>query len=336
MNHMIADPMAAYFGAVTPMPWNEFKASVLELYKPPMRSKATYSGIVHCFNLLDALGGIETTADLTVPLIARFVQSRPPTLSPNSVRGNLRYVQSLCSYAEKMNFLRPSPFRIRGISDWCRPAPPAKKQYAAKADIGKVLDHAAGRCNGGGWREWKARREHAFLATLAFTGCRYSEAVYMQAADVDFAAETIAIVSRREHRLKTAGAHAVLPLLPELAVILRSSWMEHRMSVPSQFMIDDPDCPWLFPTVRRHKRAPWNSGGVGQRPSVRVKALAAEVGVRLTPLMLRHSFATWLAADGAGPHIVRQWLRHTVLTTQQHYVHQDHDAMRSAAAKLSY
>ena len=332
-NQTFADPMAAYFGPVTPKDWATFKAEILEMYKPPHRSKPTYRGMPQIFRELTELG-ITSTGDLTLGLIGRYIDSRPPTVGPNSVRGNLRYVQALCSLAEKLGYLRPSPFRIRRIGEWVRPVPPSAKQFASKEDIRKVIDHAASRITGGGC-EWRARREHCFLCTLALTGARYSEVVYMQVGDLDFDRETIAIVSRKEHRLKTAGAHALLPMLAELAPILRS-WLEHRMSAPPGFDLDDPNCPWLFPTLRRHKRAPWNSGGPGQRPSARVGVIAAEVGVKLCPLMLRHSFATHLAAGGAGEHVIRQWLRHSNNGTQRFYVHPVLGEMRKLGSELGY
>jgi integrase len=114
------------------------------------------------------------------------------------------------------------------------------------------------------------------------------------------------------------------------------SWLQHRMSAPPGFELDDPNCPWLFPTLRRHKRAPWNSGAKGQRPSARVGVIAAEVGVKLHPLMLRHSFATHLAAGGAGEHVIRQWLRHSNNQTQKFYVHPELGQMRKLGSELGY
>jgi integrase len=334
MNMIAADPMAAYFGPVTPKPWEDFKAEILNLYRPPLRTRATYTGMRDVLRDLAALG-IATTSDLTLALVVRYIEAQPASISPNTVRGRLRYVQALCSLAEKLGYLRPSPFRIRRIGELVKPVPPAGKKFASREDIRKVIDHAASRITGGGFREWKARRDHAFLCTLAWTGARYSEIVYMQAEDISFDRDLIAIVSRQEHRLKTAGAHAVLPLLSELKPILLS-WLEHRLSRPPQFELDDPSCPWLWPTLRGYKRAPWNSGGQGQRPSQRVKVLAAEVGVRLNPLMLRHSFATHIAAAGAGEHVVKQWLRHSNVQTQRFYVHPETEQMRALGSRLGY
>jgi integrase len=335
MTTLMTPDVAAGFGMpYAPKPWPAFREEVLALYKPPHRSKATHRGMVYAFRLLDELG-METTADLTVPLIGRWIDARPKTLSPNSIRGGLRYVQALCSYAQQMGYLRVSPFAIRKIGGWVKPVPPAGIQYASQADIRKVLDHMWSGVSALGWPGWKARRVHALTATLALSGLRYSEALWLHAADIDFAAGTIAIVSRASHRLKTAGAHAVIPLHPELAPIL-AAWLEHRMSAPPGFELIDPACKFLFPTLRRHGNVPWTSGGPGQRPSVRIKTLAAEVGVRLTPLMLRHSFATHLASSGAGPKVLQFWLRHTNTQTQRFYVHADLEAMRRDGSKVSY
>jgi integrase len=335
MKTLIHPDVAAGYGMpYNPKPWEEFKAEVLALYKPPHRAKATHAGMVYAFRRLAELAPTGT-ADLTVPFIGRFVDAMPPTMNPNSIRGSLRYAQALCSYAQQMGYLRISPFAIRKIGSWVRPVPPAGIQFASQADIRKVLDHMLSKTSAGGWEGWKARRVHALTATLAFTGIRYAESLWLHAADVDMTADTVAIQSRASHRLKTAGAHAVLPLLPELKPIL-ASWLEHRMSVPPGFEPIDPACAFLFPTLRRHGNVPWTSGGPGQRPTVRIKTLAAEVGVRLTPLMLRHSFATHLASSGAAPKILQFWLRHTNTQTQRFYVHPELESMRAAGSKVTY
>jgi integrase len=333
---MLMNPrVGAGFGVpYNPIPWPRFKEEILALYRPPLRAKTTFSGMQYAFRTLEPLG-LETTADLTLALIGRWVESRPKTLSPNSVRGGLRYLQAICSLAQELGYVNVSPFALRRVGKWVRPVPPSGLQFCTREEIRRVGDHMAAQCTGGGWFEFKARRVLTLFWTLALTGCRYSEALFLQVKDVDLANGTISIVSRAEHRLKTAGAHDTLPLLDELKAHI-TAWLPYRMSVPPDFVVDDPECPWLFPTLHRHKRAPWTSGGPGQRPNVRVKTLAAEVGVLCTPLMLRHSWGSWLAASGAGEKVIQQWLRHSNTGTQRFYVHRSLDALRAAGSKVSY
>ncbi len=318
-----------------PREWSAFKKELLQLYKPPLRSRKTLAGMEHALRLLTELG-IQTTADLTPDLIGRLVASRPATLSANTVRGTLRYVSAACSYAESQGFLRVSPFKIRSLASWKRPTPARGKKHASRAEIRVVLDYMKEKSLADGWIGWKAKRTYALTAVLAYTGVRAGEAEWLQVGDIDLDRGVIAIVSRAEHRLKTAGSEAHVIIPPALLPILRE-WLEHRMSAPPGFKLDDPNCPWLFPTTRRHKRAPWHTGGPSDRPASRIRVVAAQAGVpNFTPLTLRHSMATHLLHFGAGKGMIQKILRHSSVNTQSWYLHDDLDDMRAAVSNVEF
>ena len=282
--------------------------------------------------------GLQNLADLTPPLIARLVASRPTTHSPNTVVGLLRYVQALCSYAEKCRYLHVSPFRIRGLSTYAKRAPARGRKHASREEIRKVLDHMREQAKAEGWKGWKARRLFALTATLAYTGMRAGEAIYLQVGDVDLTEGIIWVVSRSEHKTKTEAAAQPLPIAPHLVPILEE-WLRHRMSVPPGFKIDSPGCPWMFPTSRRHAHAPWSSGGPGTKPRDRMKAVAAQVGViGFGPLVLRHSMATHLMTSwGGSAGLVKRVLRHTTEhTAQEWYVHADLPGLKEAFKNVEY
>ena len=73
-------------------PMVQFRQELLEMYKPPLRALATYRAMTHVLDLLEALG-VQTTADLTMPLICRFVAGRPAEQSPRTTLQLLRGIR---------------------------------------------------------------------------------------------------------------------------------------------------------------------------------------------------------------------------------------------------
>lgn len=322
--------------AMGPIPWSQFRDEFMSLYEPPLRARSTQRGMGYALRRLEGLG-IQSTADLTVALLARLVASCPEKNSVNSTVGLLRYVQAACSYAEKMGYVRISPFRVRNLSSFARRAPSRHKKHASRDEIRRVLEHMRERAQADGWKGWKEKRVFALTAILAYTGMRAGEALYLQVSDVDLTEGVLWIVSRSEHRLKTAASAAPIPMPPGLIPIV-AEWLKHRMARPPGFKIDSEDCPWIFPTLRRHKRGPWVSGGPGCKPRDRMAAVAAEIGVvGFGPLMLRHSMATHLPHWGASSATVKRILRHTTeRTAQQWYTHDDIPNLRAAVANVEF
>jgi integrase len=323
--------------AVTAIPWETFKSELMTFYAPPMRSRKTCHGMAHALRCLTELG-LETTFDLTPALIARLVAGRPEGHSPNTVIGLLRYVQAACGYAERSMYVRVSPFRIRGLSTFVRKSQPHARKHASREEIRKVLDHMREQAAVDGWKGWKAKRLYALTATLAYTGMRAGEAIWLKAADVDLAGGIIWIRSSGEHRTKTIAAEQPIPIPPPLGPIL-TEWLRHRMSRPPQFKIDSESCPWMWPTTRRLERAPWNEGGPGSKPRNRMKAVAGQVGVfGFGPLVLRHSMATHLMTSwGGSAGLVKRILRHTTEhTAQAWYVHDDLPGLKEAVKNVEF
>ena len=280
---------------VAPKPWPEFTAEFLSLYAPGLRAAATRRGMEYCVRCLTALG-VTSTEDLTCELVGRLVASRPETNSPNSTRGLLRYLAALCGYAHRTGALSVSPFAIRNVGSWVRPRKPIRRKHCTRDEVARVLEHMRVLAAADSWRGWRDRRTYALTATLAYTGARAGEIIWLQVGDLDFDRRLIAIISRQEHRLKTEGSEQVIGMPEALKKILLEAWMPYRLARPPAFKFN-AECKWLFPTARGESA--WWSGGPGGRPCSRIRAVAAEVGVVMTPLSLRHSAATHLLHWGA-------------------------------------
>ncbi len=319
---------------LAPIPFETFRAELLGLYVPPLRAKATASGIRTMLGeLAKLLGPDATTAGLTPALVARLVATRPPELSPYSVRSLLVKVKIACNYAVSQGYLRSSPFAFR--KHWIRVGGVAQKRHHSRGDIRRVLDLLAAEVRDReGWPRWRARRLQALAATLAYTGLRAQEALGLTVDDVDLPGRMLLVVPRAGNRLKTVASAQPVPIPEALAPIL-AGWLTHRMDQPEAGFKGVPDCPWVFANVTRTNR--WKDGPTGHRPLDQLKAAGLRAGVEgFTMLSLRHSWATHAESWGLGPAMIQRVLRHASLDTQKHYRHADCDNLRRAVGGIDF
>lgn len=155
-----------------PVPFERLRSELLAFYAPPLRAKATHAGMRRMFKVVAVLLGPDaTTADLTPALVGRLVATRPPELSPHSVKSLLTTVKIACNYAVSQGYLRTSPFAFR--KNWVRVGDPVRKRHHPIEDIARVLELLAREVGErSGWRRWRARRIQALAATVAYTGLR--------------------------------------------------------------------------------------------------------------------------------------------------------------------
>lgn len=298
-----------------PIPYAQFTAEVLDLYRPPLRAAATRRRMAQLLSLLGELGP-QTTADLTTGLLCRYVARRAEVVCTNSLAGELSYLAAACSHAVAEGWLDRSPFESKRLR--LRDEPPADKQWHPIADVRRVLRHLKGRAK----RGWLDHRLYALACTVAYTGMRRNEALCLMVADVDLKAGLILIESRRHNRLKTAASAAPVPIPPELAEVLRG-WLR----------VVDSD--WLFPA--RHKQGPWLGGNSTARACDQLKAAGKACGVEgLTLRSLRHSWAThaegpWRLGEGQ----IQRVLRHTRPMTSRRYRHADAANLRAIGRRVS-
>jgi site-specific recombinase XerD len=130
------------------------------------------------------------------------------------------------------------------------------------------------------------------------TGLRVSEAVALQVGDIDAARGVI-----RVRRGKGGKAREVM-LSPKLLTALRTYWRAAR-----------PPLPHLFVTA--------STGAVvspqAVRTAMRQACIDAGLKKRVTPHMLRHSFATHLLEDGTDVRVIQQLLGHANVATTTRY-----------------
>jgi integrase len=324
---------AADLPAVGRVPWVVFEPILLAEYGPRLRSKGTLRAVKHAIKTVRELG-VTSPSDLNISLISRVVETRDPALSPNTVRKLLRGISAIASHAVEFGYLSVSPFARRPIRSWVRARKPQNARHLTRAEMRKILEiFALDVREKIGWAGWRARRDQAVFVTLAFTGMRKKECLFLRVEDVDLAAGVINLVDHEQRTLKTENSAQPIPVVPPLAAILRE-WLLHREDSPDEF-VRPPSC-WLFPNLRT--ATPWVEGSRGYKPIDRFKAVASRAGVEsATFQMIRRSVATHLEATGCGEAMIMRILRHSnVQVGRDFYRKRDLENMTEAMKDFDY
>jgi integrase len=325
-----------------PIPWDQFTAELLELYAPPLRAKGTFNKMRQVLGLVAGLG-VTSTAELTPPLVARYVASRPPGESSWTTYSMVSALRAACNYAAAQGYCRVSPFALR--KHWVRRSDPGRKRHHSREEIARVLAlMKADVGRKGGWPQWRARRLHALASTVAYTGLRKKEALYLRVEDVDFEARMLLVRPRTGNRLKTERSAQPVPI-PDALMPVLAGWLPHLTlpegAPPANAPMPDAnprgvrDAGWVFPNA--YRTGPWVGGMVGYRPLDRMKHLGVRAGVEgFTFQSLRHSWATHAEFWGLSDVMIQRVLRHTNTRTQMHYRHADGDNLRAKVGGVGF
>ncbi|HUD43837.1 MAG TPA: site-specific tyrosine recombinase XerD [Dokdonella sp.] len=160
-------------------------------------------------------------------------------------------------------------------------------------------------------------RDRAMLELLYATGLRVSELVGLTAAQVNLRQGVLRVVGKGgKERLVPIGAEA-------------GHWLERYVISARPALLKGGQAEALFVTARRaglSRQMFWNI----------VKKHAAAVGIassRISPHVLRHSFATHLLNHGADLRALQMMLGHSSLTTTQIYTHVAKEGLKRLHAR---
>ncbi|MCQ2976740.1 MAG: tyrosine-type recombinase/integrase [archaeon] len=158
-------------------------------------------------------------------------------------------------------------------------------------------------------------RDKLILALLYSTGLRVSELVSLNTKDIDFEERTI--------RIRGKGDKDRLVLFDNLTKDLIFNYLKIRNS----------DSEYLFINKK-------GSNLSSRYIQLMIKKYAEEAGIKkkVTPHILRHSFATHLLKNGVDIRAIQQLLGHASLSTTQIYTSVDMDTLKTFydQAKLQF
>jgi len=303
-------PPAVVPGAV---PFGRLMAELKEIYGPGLAAPMTWGKVRGVLTEVKALG-VLSTDELTLPLVARYISSRPPSQSPYTLWSVLSSLRAVCSYAESMGYVRISPFRIKKLAKWCRRPSTQQEPHLSRDDIRRVLDLMRRDIDERTeWAQWRARRGFVVASIIAYAALRKTECLRLYVSDCDLPGRVIHVVPRT--RLKTDAASAPVPLADALVPIIEA-WLSHRLDGPPGVIV--PDCVWLIPNANR--LTPWLHGPPGGRALNVLQNAAERAGVKgMSFQALRVAWATHAEYFGLGPALIQRVLRHTSTRTSETY-----------------
>lgn len=162
-------------------------------------------------------------------------------------------------------------------------------------------------------RALRHRRYQTLAMVMYGAGLRISEAIALEVRDIDGARGVLQVRHGKGDKAREAK------LSPTLYEWLRQYWARER-----------PPLPYLFASPKTGKLP---------RPATVRKALAraakeAWVKKRVTPHVLRHSFATHLLDEGTDVHVVRALLGHASIQTTARYARVTQKRVRETPSPL--
>ncbi len=282
--------------------------------KAPSLKPSTRQRYVDALRVIcEALGEIRM-ADLTPGDVSDWFASSPSHLSASSCNGYLRVLRVMTKDAKAdLRLVHWACDRVttRQTDRYSDEEPNA----LSATELGRML---------------VAMREHEpawypLFATMAMTGMRFGEASGLQWRDIDFDVGKISV--RRSHvrgaigTTKTKGSNRSIPLVPELAAILK----EHEERAQARM----PRLEWVFASAAGKP----HPSGVLRKPILRIAAI---VGVRrrITPHGLRRTLNT-LALQVAPAETIRLIMGHVTSDMTTRYNAPTLDARRDVLARVT-
>ncbi len=209
-------------------------------------------------------------------------------LSQRSVARNLSSVRSFYRFLKKRGVVKKDPSRLVSYPKLPKPLPKA----LSVEEVMQVLEEGE-----------ESLLERAVVELLYSTGLRVSELVSLNLDSVDFSRGELRVLGKgnKERRvlMGSKAAEVLKAYLKERSVIAVKKGVTH-----DALFLSNRGTRLSTTTVRR----------IINRGTKRVG-----LGKRVTPHMLRHSFATHMLEGGADLRVIQELLGHSNLSTTQIY-----------------
>lgn len=222
--------------------------------------------------------------------------------SPHTVNDSLRAMSTIWNALIKLGHLSENPFSATEVPRVS--IPPRRPKYLRKDEILKLLSLA----------EEHSRDAHLFFALGVYAGLRKGEILNLRWCDVDFERRDeegrvvgcLYVWGSEGHEVKTSASNRVVPLHDQLKAVL------------SQY---SPSTEAHERYVVRPRARVLNKDGYRWNVRRLFATMSEPLERKVTPHMLRHTFASQLAQRGVSLHKISKWLGHTSVTTTQIYAH---------------
>ena len=260
--------------------------------------------------LQKALGQKSSEELLTVSrrqLLAYLSQLKQAGRSPTTIARKLASIKAFYRFLTAERYIRRDPAEVLEAAQKGIHLP----KFLSVQEVDELLEQPnLGTLEG--------YRDKTMLETLYATGMRVSELVSVPVENVDLKMQYLIVMGKgSKERMLPLGRTAL-------------KYLERYLNVVRpQLLHNKPDsCKELFVTS-------WGGPLTRQRVNELLEGYAQSAGItkRVTPHMLRHSFATHLLNNGTDLRVVQELLGHADISTTQIYTHLDMERLREVYDK---
>jgi|YNPBryBLVA2012_1023415.scaffolds.fasta_scaffold00527_2 integrase/recombinase XerD len=176
-------------------------------------------------------------------------------------------------------------------------------------EVDRLLAHVPG-------RKYNDLRNKAMLELMYAAGLRVSETTSVRLQDLDLRGRSVRVLGK-------GGKERVVPIGSRCVAAIRAYLAVRTAMLSGPPALEHRDVVFLSRLRRPLSRGEfWNQ--------LRGYVRAAGITKRVSPHVLRHSFATHLLKNGADLRAVQEMLGHADIATTQIYTHVDRDQLKSA------
>ncbi len=242
--------------------------------------------------------GISSFSELTEERIEKFIQNlQTQQYSPKSIARKLSAIKEFCKFLYSEKIITDNPSSNILTPKQQKPLP----KFLSAEEILKIIQTAFSKKD---YRYW---RIGVMIELMYATGLRVSELVGLPETSINYNKGLITILGKgSKERIVPIAARAL-------------SALQDYGDLRKEFIKNKKTSPWLFPSLIS------TSGHLTRDAFYKdLKKLAIDCGIypsRVSPHVLRHSFATHLLNNDADLRSVQKMLGHENITTTEIYTH---------------
>ena len=260
--------------------------------------------------LQKALGMKESEALLTVSrrqLLAYLSQLKQAGRSASTIARKLASIKAFYRFLTAARYIRRDPAEVLEAAQRGLHLP----KFLSVQEVDNLLNEPnLGTLEG--------YRDKTMLETLYATGMRVSELVSVPVQNVDLKMQYLIVMGKGSKERMLPLGRTALKYLERYLHVVRPQLLHGKPEAAKE----------LFVTS-------WGGAMTRQRVNELIEEYAKSAGItkRVTPHMLRHSFATHLLNNGTDLRVVQELLGHADISTTQIYTHLDMERLREVYDK---
>ena len=260
--------------------------------------------------LQKALGMKESEALLTVSrrqLLAYLSQLKQAGRSASTIARKLASIKAFYRFLTAERYIRRDPAEVLEAAQRGLHLP----KFLSVQEVDNLLNEPnLGTLEG--------YRDKTMLETLYATGMRVSELVSVPVQNVDLKMQYLIVMGKDSKERMLPLGRTALKYLERYLHVVRPQLLHGKPEAAKE----------LFVTS-------WGGAMTRQRVNELIEEYAKSAGItkRVTPHMLRHSFATHLLNNGTDLRVVQELLGHADISTTQIYTHLDMERLREVYDK---